>query len=168
MTHQDEQTVQRENQLLLSDAKILVAAHAVENWTGWVTLTGDEDYFDSTAALLDHCRDNITFEAKDKDQPLTEKEIANSLPAWCFATTESGFDFDLTEAIETYLSDEHHEDASDSIRGWKELEAFWKEWSAKQTLSTYWQDCKNIVVLDRPRYEAELAAAQALLAEARP
>lgn len=160
--------IRQQKEHLLHDAKILVAAHVVENWTGWVTLTGDEDYFEDTAALLQHYRNGIIFETRAKDPPVTEKEIADSLPAWCFTTTETGFDFDLSEAIDTYLSDEHHKDAGDSIKGWNELQAFWKEWSAKQTLSTYWMDCNNIVVLDRPRYEAELAAARALLAEVQP
>lgn len=143
-------------------ASHLVHAVEVENWSGWVTLTGDEDdYHESVDALIERKRDEAAWSG------VAEADIADHLPAWCFCTTENGFDFDLNEAIHSYLSDNHHEDAADWIDGWGELDAFWKAWSGRQSgLCSYFIDYKHVVVIDRRRFETEREVARAFLAEA--
>lgn len=151
----------RENMRKRTEASRLVKAEVVEGYDGWVTTSGDEDdYFDSVEALLERHGDNLAW----ADVP--DDEIPSKLPAWAFCCTEDGFNFDIEDAIECYLSDNHAEGARDWIQDWDGLYAFWKEWTAKQKdLRSYMIDYKRIVVIDRERYEAELAAARAYLAE---
>lgn len=129
----------------------LVKAEPVE-WAGWVysdEVGGYNDgYYDSVDALREHCEsDDIV------------------VPAYCHATKEQAFDFDIFDALDSYLSDDHHEEAHDQIEGWDELEVFWKAWSAKQTLKSYYLDYSKIVVIDQAGYEVALAEAKAWLAE---
>lgn len=149
----------RQNLRKYSDARHLVSAEVVDGWTGWVTTNGDEDdYFSSVEELLERHGDQKSWDGVPDD------EISSKLPAWAFCTTEDTFHFDIVDAVENYLNDNHHEDARDWIEDWAGLEAFWKEWSAKQSkLCSYFIDYKHIVVIDRARYEAELAAARAYL-----
>ena len=144
------------------EAGRLVKAEAVEGYTGWVTISGDEDdYFSSVEELLERHGDRLAWAG------VPDEEIPSKLPAWAFCTTEDTFDFDIEDAIRNYLSDNHHADADDWIEDWSGLDKFWTEWSAKQSkLCSYFIDYKHIVVIDRPRYEAELEAAKQYLAEA--
>ena len=87
------------------------------------------------------------------------------IPAYCFATSEQAFDFDIFDAIENYLNDQHHEEAHDQINGWSELETFWKAWASKQTLRSYFVDYSKVVVIDQGRFAAAVAEAKAWLAE---
>ena len=137
----------------------LVRAKVVEDYDGWVSTDGNEDeYAASVAELIEKLRDRMTWD----DVP--EDEIPSRLPAWVHCCTEQGFDFDVEEAISSYVDDNHHEDAIDWIKDWEGLNTFWAGWSAKQKdLRSNMVDYSRIVVIDRPRYEAELEAAKAYL-----
>lgn len=138
----------------------LVRAEVAEDYDGWVTTTGDEDdYARDVAELLEKHGDNLAWAG------VPAEEIPEKLPAWAFCCREDGFDFDLEEVLDNYLSDNHHESARDWLVDQGELWAFWTAWSAKQTqLKSYFIDTHRIVVIDRPRYEAEIAAAKEYLA----
>ncbi|MCW0014861.1 hypothetical protein [Rhizobium sp. BT-226] len=142
------------------EASRLVRAEVVENYDGWVTTTGDEDdYAADVAELLEKHGDRLSWSGMPDD------EIPSRLPAWAFCCREDGFDFDLEEVLDNYLSDNHHESARDWLVDQKELWDFWTAWSAKQTqLKSYFIDTQRIVVIDRPRYEVELADAKEYLA----
>lgn len=145
-----------------ADASHLVKAEVVEGWTGWVTTNGDEDdYFSSVEELLERHEDRLYDLVKAEG--ITAEQIPQHLPAWAYCTTEDTFDFDIEDAIRNYLEDNHHADADDWIEDWKGLDEFWKEWSAKQSVTSYFIDYKHIVVIDRERYETELAAAKEYL-----
>jgi len=140
----------RERSRLRMEHSRLIKAEPVA-WTDWVYADGyghNEGYFDSEGELREWCAD----EGIDP-------------PAYVFATREEGFDYDIFQAIDSYLSDDHHEDAHDQIVGWDELEAFWKAWVAKQTVKSYHPDNSKVVVIDQARYEAAIAVAKAWLAE---
>lgn len=142
----------RDRQRARSDAGRLVRAVAVDDYTGWVTKTGDED---------DYAQDVSSLLEKYEDQAESEDEYVP--PAWVFCCTEDGFDFDLESQLDCYLDDNHHESARDWLVDEKELWGFWNAWAAKQNLKSYMIDYKRIVVIDRDRYEAELAAAKTYL-----
>ncbi len=142
------------------EAGRLVKAEVVEGWAGWVTTNGNEDdYFSSVEELLERHGDRLSWAG------VPNEEIPSKLPSWAFCTTEDTFDFDIEDAIRYYLNDNHHADAGDLI-DWRGLDEFWEKWSAKQSVTSYFIDYKHIVVIDRPRYEAELEAAKQYLAEA--
>ncbi|MNU30406.1 hypothetical protein D3C71_188910 [compost metagenome] len=140
-------------------ASRLIRATVVEDYDGWVSIDGHEDeYAGSVGELLEKVRDRLTWD----DVP--ENEIPARLPAWVHCCTEDGFFFDIEDAIRSYLDDNHHEDAADWIKDWDGLCTFWNEWSAKQSgVCSYMIDYSRIVVIDRGRYEQELAAAKAYL-----
>lgn len=145
----------KDSQRARIDASRLVKAEVVEGYDGWVTVTGDEDdYAEDVCSLLEKYEDNAAT-ADDEYMP----------PAWAHCCAEDDFDFDLEDAIDSYLQDNHHEDARDHLVDQKSLWEFWNAWREKQTLKSYMIDYKRIVVIDRPRYEAELAAARAMLEE---
>ncbi|MUO84845.1 hypothetical protein [Agrobacterium vitis] len=142
------------------DASRIVRAEVAENYDGWVTVTGDEDdYASDVAELLEKYTDSLSSDG------VSDEEIAGHLPAWAFCCQEDGFDFDLESQLDSYLDDNHHEDARDHLVDQKELWEFWNAWIAKQNLRSYIIDYKRIVVIDRARYDAELAEAKAYLAE---
>lgn len=142
------------------DASRLVRAEVVENYDGWLTTTGDEDdYAQDVAELLEKHGDRLAWAG------VPDNDIPSQLPAWAFCCTEDGFDFDLEDAIDSYLQDNHHESAHDWLVNGKRLWKFWTAWAAKQNLKSYMVDFKRIVVIDKPRYEAELAAARAVMEE---
>jgi hypothetical protein len=142
------------------EASRLARAEVVDGYDGWVTTTGDEDdYAADVGELLEKHGDRLSWNGVPDD------EIPSQLPAWAFCCREDGFDFDLESALDSYLDDNHHEDARDWLVDAKKLWDFWTAWSAKQTkIKSYFIDTQRIVVIDRPRYEAELAAAQEYLA----
>ncbi len=137
----------------------LVRAKVVEDYDGWVTASGDDDdYAADVAALLDKHRDRLAWAG------VSDEDIPTQLPAWAYCCTEDGFEFDIEDAIRCYVDDNHHEDAVDWIKDWEGLDAFWNEWSAKQSgLRSYMIDFSRIVVIDPERYEQQLAAAKAYL-----
>lgn len=149
----------KERQLKRMEAGRLVRAEVIENYDGWVTLDGDEDrYAQDVPELLEKLRDQLSWGG------VADEDIQAQLPAWVFCCTESGFDFDLESQLESYLADEHHENARDFLVDEKELWDFWNSWVEKQkSLTSYFIDTKHIVVIDRERYEAELAEAKAFL-----
>jgi hypothetical protein len=142
----------------------LARAEIVENYDGWVTTTGDEDdYAQDVAELLEKHGDQLAWAG------VAAEDIPAQLPAWAFCCTEGGFDFDLESQLESYLADEHHENARDFLVDEKELWDFWSAWVEKQkSLTSYFIDTKRIVVIDRERYETELAAAKAFLEGEKP
>jgi hypothetical protein len=144
------------------EAARLVRAEVVDNYEGWITTTGDEDdYADGVAELLEKHGDRLSWAG------VADDDIPAQLPAWAFCCTEDVFHFDIEDAIQTYVNDNHHEDAVDRIKDWKGLNDFWAAWSAKQTdIISYFIDTKRIVVIDQARYRAELAAAKAYLESA--
>lgn len=140
----------RERSRLRMEHSRLVKAEVVD-WSDWVysdDVSGYNDgYFESVDALREHCESDDT-----------------PIPAYCFSTKEQPFAFDIFDALENYLNDEHHEEANDQIKGWDELSKFWDEWSKKQTLKSYFVDFSKVVVIDRPAFEALRAQANAFLA----
>jgi hypothetical protein len=151
----------REESRARAAAGHLARAKVIEDYDGWVTASGDDDdYAAEVSELLEKHRDRLAWAGvKDEDIP-------SQLPAWAYCCTEDGFDFDIEDAIRSYVEDNHHEDAVDWIKDWKGLDAFWNEWSAKQSgIRSYMIDYSRIVIIDRDRYETELAAAKAYLEE---
>jgi len=130
----------------LRDAMALVDAEIVDAaaWTGWVC-DGEEAYATSVEELVEHLVD-----------------IGGEPPAYCYTTEEKGFDFDLEGAIETYLMDEHHEDAECTHP--QKLLDFYAEWKKGETVTTYWP-AKAIIVIDQARFDAEIEAAKAVIAK---
>ena len=134
-------------------AKALIAAPTLtpEEWAAsddgakWVC-DGEETYAASIEELVEHLAD-----------------IGAATPSYCYVTTARGFDFDLEDAIETYLMDEHHEDAE--CRDLPKLIDFFNEWKKTETVTTYWPG-STVVVIDAARFSDEIAAASALIAEA--
>ncbi|MGV2135190.1 hypothetical protein GOZ83_19545 [Agrobacterium vitis] len=138
----------------------IVRAEVAEGYDGWVTVTGDEDdYAQDVEELLEKHSDRLSWAG------VPDEEIAGQLPAWAFCCQEDGFDFDLESQLDSYLGDNHHENARDQLVDEKELWEFWNAWVAKQNLRSYIIDYKRIVVINQARYEAELAEAKAYLAE---
>lgn len=148
----------REESERRGNAGRLIRAKVVEDYDGWVTTDGDEDeYAPSVADLIESLRDKMWGD-------VPEDEIEGRLPAWVHCCTSDGFDFDIEDAISSYVDDNHHEDAIDWIKDWEGLNKFWSEWTAKQKdLCSHMIDYSRIVVIDRARYEAELEAAKAYL-----
>jgi hypothetical protein len=131
----------------LRDARSLIAAETIpaDEWKGWVC-DGEETYAGSVEELVENLID-----------------MGAASPSYCYVTTAKGFDFDLEDAIETYLMDEHHEDAE--CRDLPKLIDFFNEWKKTETVTTYWPG-STIVVIDAARFADEIAAARALVAEA--
>lgn len=145
------------------EASRLVKAEVVDDYDGWVTTTGDEDdYAADVHELLEKHGEQLAWSG------VAAEDIPALLPAWAFCCTEDGFDFDLEDALDTYLCDSHHEDARSWLVDEGELWAFWEKWIAKQNLRSYFIDTKRIVVIDRARYDAELAEARSYLSETAP
>jgi hypothetical protein len=107
------------------------------------------------------CDEDENYHATVED--LLDRADKGEEPAWCWATTEVPFDFDLEDAIASHVGDVHHEDAIDTL-DLTPLLAFYAEWEKKQGLLSYYIDYKRVVVIDQARYDAEVAAAKALLA----
>jgi hypothetical protein len=149
----------REESKARAAAGNFAGAKVVEDYDGWVTSSGDEDdYAADVAELLEKHRDRLAWKGVSAD------DIPSQLPSWAYCCTEEGFDFDIEEAIHSYLDDNHHEDSVDWIKDWDGLYTFWNAWCAKQhNLRSYMIDYSRIVVIDRERYELELAAAKAIL-----
>ena len=143
----------RERAASVRAAKALIAAPtltpeewaASSEWAKWVC-DGEETYAGSIEELVD----NLT-------------DIGAGAPSYCYVTTAKGFDFDLEDAIETYLMDEHHEDAE--CRDLPKLIDFFNEWKKTETVTTFWPG-STIVVIDAARFADEIAAASALVSEA--
>jgi hypothetical protein len=142
-------------------AKHLVKAVEVplSEYDGWVTGSGDEnDYARDIDELLEKRRDQLAWAG------VSAEDIPAHLPAWVHCCTEDVFDFDIEDAIRCYLDDNHHEDAADWIKDWKGLDEFWSTWVDKQkNLRSQMMDNGRIIVIDRDRYEFELAAAKEYL-----
>lgn len=134
-------------------AKALIAAPtltpkewaASSEWAKWVC-DGEETYAGSIEELVENLID-----------------MGSAPPSYCYVTTAKGFDFDLEDAIENYLMDEHHEDAE--CRDLPKLIDFFNEWKKTETVTTYWPG-STVVVIDATRFAEEIAAAKALVAEA--
>jgi hypothetical protein len=140
----------KERSRLRMEHSRLIKAEAVD-WTGWVYSDEaggyNEGYFEDVGALREHCEcEGIP------------------VPAYCWGTREDSFDFDIFDALDNYLNDNHHEEAHDQIEGWDELEVFWKSWAAKQTLKSYYVDMTKVVVIDPAGYATAIEAAKAFLA----
>lgn len=149
----------REESRARAAAGHLVRAKVADDYDGWVTASGDDDdYAADVAELLEKHKDRLAWAG------VSEADIPAQLPAWAYCCTEDGFEFDIEDAIRCYVDDNHHEDAIDWIKDWEGLDSFWSEWSAKQSgLRSYMIDYSRIVIIDRERYEQQLAAAKAYL-----
>ncbi|WP_438852628.1 hypothetical protein [Brevundimonas nasdae] len=143
----------RERAANIRAAKALIAAPTItpeewaasHDWAKWVC-DGEETYAASIEELVEHLAD-----------------IGAATPSYCYVTTARGFDFDLEDAIETYLMDEHHEDAE--CNDLPKLIDFFNEWKKTETVTTYWPG-STVVVIDPARFADEIAAAKTLVAEA--
>ncbi|CAN7301109.1 hypothetical protein LJR231_001533 [Phyllobacterium sp. LjRoot231] len=136
------------------DLSRFVKATVVPEDDNMVTLEGG-DYFTDVQEMLERLGDDVVIDGEP------------NLPAWCFTTTRHGFDLDIEGVIESYMSDNHHEDAFNELVGFQKLSSFWVAWCAKQTVSSFYIDYSRIIVIDQERYERELAEAKAWL-EASP
>ena len=130
-------------------ARALIEAPTItpDDWKGKWVCDGEETYAGSVDELVEQIIDE-----------------GGAIPAYCYTTTSRGFDFDLEDAVESYLMDEHHEDAEcfDLPR----LLDFFEEWKKTETVKTYWPD-KTIVIIDQERFDVAIAEARALIAGAK-
>ena len=104
----------------------------------------NEGYSSSLDALREWCEDH---------------EVA--MPAYVHPCDETAFALDPAHILESAL-DEHHEDAADQVVDEEGLEAFLKEWNAKQTLRSCFPDTKRVIVLDQERFDALIAPPAAM------
>lgn len=147
-----EEHLARSRRRMVSRRLVNATPVTTDSWVYSDEFEGHQDgYFSDVQALIEHCNDDGV-----------------SVPAHCFATEEQPFDFNIMDALSNYLNDEHHEDAADQIEGIGELEAFWRAWSAKQTLRSYYVDYSKVVVLDQERFAKTLAWAKSFLSEESP
>lgn len=140
----------REAQRARVDASRLLKAQQVDasEYLGWVTLNGDgDDYFSHPEELLEWCQD--------------VQEMAK--PAFCWGTNEQPLRFDLLETLIDHVHDNHFEDAADHLIDVEELSQFWTQWSAKQTLLSYFIDYTTVVVLDHALFAIAVEEARAVL-----
>ncbi len=110
----------------------------------------------------------VKIPAKDYDGPVTvngEKFFAcvedligeyeeGEEPEYVWACRIARLVFDASDLIDFVLeSQEHHEDARDSIADGdvKELQALLNTWVAKQTVETWWEDRTRAVILKDPQ-----------------
>lgn len=78
-------------------------------------------------------------------------------PPYCYPCTSEHLRLDAYNILAQVL-DDHYEDASDDVVGYDDLEAFIKQWNARQTVVTYRHDRSRVIVLDQARFEALIAA----------
>lgn len=77
-------------------------------------------------------------------------------PAYVHPCKANHFSFDPADIFDR-VHDNHHEDAVDQIEDTEGLFAFFKEWNAKQNLTSYYQKHDSIIVLDQERFDALLS-----------
>lgn len=83
------------------------------------------------------------------------------VPAYVHPCDEETFALDAGQIIESAL-DDHHDDGADQVVDEEGLEAFLKEWNAKQTLRSCFPDTKRVIVLDQERFDALIAPLAAM------
>lgn len=76
---------------------------------------------------------------------------------WVYGTEEHPFNFDIEEALDSRLEDSF-EEASEHVVDREGLRAFWKQWTAKQSLTSYYEDDSRILVLDAGEFAAQVKA----------
>ncbi|MBZ8133254.1 hypothetical protein [Afifella sp. IM 167] len=123
----------------LRKAKVISA----EDYTGPVNAAGHgewgEGYSSNIAAMLQACH--------DYDDPV---------PAFCHPCTARRLHLDVDYILEA-ATDEMHEGAEDQIVGADDLVAFIREWNARQTVVSYFEDRRRVIVLDEKRFSALIA-----------
>lgn len=96
----------------------------------------------------------------DRDDALDR--LQDDERCWVFGTEEHAFNFDIEEALDNHLEDSF-EEASEHVVDREGLRAFWSAWSAKQSLTTYYEDSDRILVIDAAAFEQQVAEWQARL-----
>lgn len=96
----------------------------------------DEGYSSSVAAMLQWCEEH--------DEPI---------PAYCHPCTEQHLRLDAGDLLDQ-ATDGMHEDACDQVVDADSLIAFLKDWNAKQTCISYFEDRTRVIVLDQERFDA--------------
>ena len=76
-------------------------------------------------------------------------------PAYVHPCSANKFAFDPTDVIDR-CHDDHHEDAADQIEDRDGLFEFFKNWNAKQSITSYWPQYDRVIVLDQERFNALL------------
>ena len=107
-----------------------------KDWDGPVVLNGDR-FFSCVEDLLDD------LDGEDD-------------PKYVWACRKVGLGFDADDVINNALeSQEHHEDARDSITHGdvEELQALLTTWATKQRVETWWEDRTKAVILNLPQVE---------------
>lgn len=104
-------------------------------------VTGDwgEGYSSDIDAMLQSC--------EDYDEPV---------PIYCHPCTEQHLRLDAYSLLEQATED-MHEDAHDQVVDADALVAFLKDWNAKQTCISYYEDRSRVIVLDQERFDALIA-----------
>lgn len=87
-------------------------------------------------------------------------------PSWIAACKTEEFNFDLEGHLNSYVSENHHEDAE--LEFTTELSVFFADWCRRQSLVSWHEDRKTVVVLDRSEFERELVHAKLVLEETVP
>lgn len=109
-------------------------AEKLEHWDGWVYsehVTGEKDgYFTSIEELTEYCYDTET-----------------PIPPWAFICKQQRHELDVEGAIERMIEDAY-EGAGDHLVDEAELYEFIEAWNAKQNISTYYPDCKKVVLIN--------------------
>lgn len=123
----------------------LTAATITTEYTGEVysdEVGGEwgEGYSPSISAMLDYCCD------------YDERE-----PAYCWPCEARPLRLEIDQIIKGAL-DDMHEDAGDHIVGYDDLRAAIDAFNEAQTCVTYYPDYTRIIILDRDRFDALIAA----------
>ncbi|MBZ9655791.1 hypothetical protein [Phyllobacterium lublinensis] len=132
----------------------LVKADIVPEDDCMVTID-DDKYYTDVAEMLESLGDDVIVDGEP------------NLPAWCYATRRKTFDLNLFNCIESYMENNHHEEAYSELKQVDKLETLLNQWCALQTVSTFFIDYQRIIVIDPGRYARELVEATAWL-EANP
>lgn len=124
------------------DACAVLRLKPVQEYTGWV------EYGDRYAATVSELLEDLRDEGLDE------------IPPYVHACREEGFEFDAESWLESYLADNHHDEAADRIT---DMDAFLKAAETFRVKNagvvTYWST-NEVVVLDQARFEADRAEAQ--------
>lgn len=126
-------------------------------------------YHDASALLrltpvtsFDHLCDGEEFYADSVEEYLEHFEDREP-PSFAYITRTETFDFNLWEAIDSHMTDNHHEDAYEQLVDCDALSTAYDEWVKKQTVKTWWPEHTKIFVLNQDKFDAECAAARAVV-----
>ena len=112
--------------------KRLEESEEIESFDGPVFNDSSDQYWSDLGDFEDWAQDLIDVGEEDL------------LPEWIYPCTTKGFPkLDAWDLIQSYIEDEHHEDAGDQIEGVEEFQKFLDSWCAKQTLESWYPNYKQ-------------------------